>query len=145
MLRKLSEFKAEHKLAGTEAQRAKLRVPLARSKCTTDTYVLWQIDVGFSELTKTYQQQIKIWNIAKLSELEKTIDQVTLLQTLYTETQVERCRSRNGACGNGPVHFDNSNHFLRDSLPSNRGLDIRQLDDETVDLACEHLNLEVAA
>ena len=47
------------KLAGSESQRRKLKVPLAQASCTKLQSILWQVDVGFDEETSNYQQLIK--------------------------------------------------------------------------------------
>ena len=46
-------------LAGDERQRSRLKVPLAKTKCGRDIYILWQVDVAMAD--GVTQQVITGW------------------------------------------------------------------------------------
>ena len=56
----------DFKLAGTEAQRHRLKIPLVSTPCGRDSYILWQVDIG--TVGGVMQQVIKGSHYLTMSE-----------------------------------------------------------------------------
>ena len=88
----LTTMCASDRLAGTQEQRSRLRIPLTTTKCGKDIYILWQIDIGVAGDTGMLQQEVKVWEVGSRNEISKAIDHVILLHHNYSNETIQMCR-----------------------------------------------------
>lgn len=124
-------------LAGSGDQRQRLKVPLAKSKCTPTLSILWQVDLGIAGDSALLQQVIVVWEVGDSEEISRAIDRIIHLQGNYTDENIRRCR-QNTSLSDGkrtPAYFDD--HTPRPARPgsSSRELDVRTADQDTIDMA----------
>ncbi|KAK4694355.1 hypothetical protein P7C71_g3221, partial [Lecanoromycetidae sp. Uapishka_2] len=121
-----------YKLAGQQNQRKQLKIHLARTKCG-ELAILWQIDIGVD--CGVLKQLIKIWQIGTTSQISKAIDQVIALQSTYPAEIIAKCRQQ-------PIIQAKKyipRQFEADSPTGSQSeggpLDIRILDQETIEMS----------
>lgn len=124
-------------LAGSGDQRPRLRVPLAKSKCTPTLSILWQVDLGVAGDSALVQQVIVVWEVGDSEAISRAIDRIIHLQGNYSDENIRRCR-QNTSLSNGkrtPAYF--VEHTLQPARPGNssRELDVRAVDQDTIDMA----------
>lgn len=136
-LRDLASGSWSYHLAGSEEQRKKLRISLATTRCNSQTFILWQIDIASDDAAQAESQVIKIWEIGAKTDLSQSIDRVILLQKSYSDEHVTKCRQK-------PLEDADKNLLPRlfASCPDaakpgeeGQGLDIRTVDREVLQMA----------
>ena len=126
-----------YRLAGTEKQRKRLRVPLATTQCNSQILILWQIDVAFDDTTQAESQLVKVWEICTKTEISQPIDRIILLQKSYSIEHVTRCRRRpldDGDKKSIPTLFTGCQDTA-DPEAGVEALDIRTADREVIEMA----------
>lgn len=93
-MRELASGSWSCRLAGTDQQKKKLRVPLVTTRCSLQIQLLWQIDVGLDDAIQAESQLVKVWEIGAKTEMSQPIDRVILLQKSYSLEHVRRCRQK---------------------------------------------------
>lgn len=124
-------------LAGSGDQRQRLKVPLAKSKCTPTLSILWQVDLGIAGDSALLQQVIVVWEVGDSEAISKAIDRIIHLQGSYTEENIRRCR-RNTSLLDGkrtPAYFVEHTSQLARLGNSSQELDVRTVDQNTIDMA----------
>ncbi|KAL9124703.1 MAG: hypothetical protein Q9217_005994 [Psora testacea] len=127
------------RLVKTDENGHALRIPLAKTKSgragSNDRFILWQLDIGPSANNTMSQQIIKIWDFGIDSALSKTVGRVAKLQEMYTKETVDRCHC-NSEPVNGkwlPILFAEANQTT--SANKTAELDVRNVDQDTIDMA----------
>lgn len=125
----------DYKLAGSKNQRKRLRVRLAATESGRDLAILWQVDVGV--VHGCTQQIIKVWELGDSLQISKAIDRVAVLHTSYSAETISRCSKTPDTYEQRyiPTIFEDVAQQLPKHTDHTGGLDIRVLDQETIEMA----------
>lgn len=107
------------------------------TKCGTDVFILWQVDIDAGEGRVPAKQMIKVWAVGNHTELDKAVNSVILLQRAYTKEHTESCRSRprGGKKLLLPNVFDDAGSIVESAHDSAAKLNVTDVDPEAVDMA----------
>lgn len=109
------------------------RIPLRNMKCSSNTHLLWQIDIAPGPGVNMEQQVIKVWTVGSEKAFETVLDGIKKYQKGFSETRVSRSLEV-GPLIRGkrwPQVYDESGN-TKDLRPQT-ALDIRLIDQEFID------------
>ena len=123
------------KLAGTNAQKEALKIPLAKTKCGKWLSLLWQVDAESIEGGRVLQQVIKVWDIVDDPRVNAVVDRAIVVQEMYSPAMVFCCRQvpLQTDLKFSPRSFNAESEGLDLTAPPR--LDIRSIDRDTIDMA----------
>ena len=124
-------------LPGSNDQRRRLRVPLAKTRCEKGAWILWQVDIGIAGDRELLQQIVVVWEVGNSEEVLKAIDRIIFIQGSYTEERIRRCR-QSPSISDGkwiPATFDQNILQPATSREPSVELDVRSVDQGTIDMA----------
>ncbi|KAH0558797.1 hypothetical protein GP486_004565 [Trichoglossum hirsutum] len=130
-------------LAGSPHQRSQLRVELLRAAVSRKLFILWQIDVGFDEVTSCVQQLIRVWKVDTNEEVSRAINRVAILQKCYGDVLVQQCRLRPPKDPDGkfiPAKFPRGSEVVI-SADSGTKMDVRSTDKEVIEMSNKFYSL----
>lgn len=124
-------------LAGSDAERKPLKVPLAKTKCGQNCFILWQVSVGIAGDLEVPQQVIVVWEVGNPDEVSKAIERVTHLQEGYADEVIRRCRQRPTVFNGNrvPTRFEEYTSQLARLGNSSAEFDVRTVDQDTIEMA----------
>ena len=128
-----------HALAGSRSQMKSLKVPVAKTLCGRNQFILWQIAIGVDGETEVPQQEIKVWEVCEYSEISRVLDRVIFLHQSYSDETIGRCRQRSLADDDDrkqvlPARFeDPSLQAIKSARPS-ADLDVRTVDQDIIEM-----------
>ena len=103
------------------------KIPLRGSKCRSDTYFLWQVDIAPGPKPDMEQQVIKIWAVGSRKMISSMIREITNYQKSLPDTAIAKCLEMSDF----PKVW---NHHGNPVIPkSHSELDIRLIDQEFID------------
>ena len=128
--------------AGKKHQKVKLKVPLSLLKCGKMISILWQVDVrriGDNRIL----QIVKIWEVGRYATINKFIDRVTRLQQAYSDEESSCCSKHSNPLDEiqAPLQFNEHLGHDRQDSTANHGVDVRTVDQETIDMAHKFFTL----
>ena len=124
-------------LPGSDNQRRHLKVPLAKSRCGKGSSILWQVDIGIAGDRGLLQQVVVVWELGDSEEIIKAIDRVISIQASYTDERIRCCR-HSPSISDGkwiPATFDQDTPQLATLREPSAELDVRSVDQHTIDMA----------
>jgi len=125
------------RLAGSDGQRHRLKVPLTSTKCGKGLSIIWQVHEKLFGEAQTLHQIVIVWEIGDSKAVTKAIDIVISIQMGYSDDTIRRCRQR-PSTSNGaqlPLEFEDGNLPLCRTPQAPAELDIRTVDQETIHMA----------
>lgn len=135
-MKNLASGELRSTLFGEKHQRARLKVPLASTSCGQDIMILWQVDVEPDERT-AQKQVIKIWEVGDDQDLQKAFERVSKLQRNFSLERIRRCLQRTERQNQRqtPATFEDNLSLARVDPKSDRKIDVRALDQQTIEMA----------
>ncbi|KAM0804322.1 P-loop containing nucleoside triphosphate hydrolase protein [Usnea florida] len=127
---------ASQPYAANKSQKKRLRVPIAKTYCGQNQFILWQISVGIDEETELPQQDITVWEVVEYTEIPKLLERVIFLQQIYSDETVRRCCQHSSAADGTqiPVRFENLVSHTAMLAKRSADLDIRTVDQKVIEM-----------
>ncbi|KAL8775630.1 MAG: hypothetical protein Q9209_000126 [Squamulea sp. 1 TL-2023] len=131
---KLSELAKGHghraAFAGSKPVRQHLKVPLFITQCSTNLFLVWQIDVEVSYETGIPSQIIKVWDIVQAGEIDRLLEHVAVIHMTMTAQTINRCcqPSLLNAQGRNPQLYSSSTSEGVEDFRTGIKLDVRSKD-----------------
>ncbi|KAH0545413.1 hypothetical protein FGG08_000554 [Glutinoglossum americanum] len=140
-------------LAGSQHQRSQLKVHLLRASASKKLYILWQIEVGFDEVTSCVQQLVRgyshlaggylVWKVDTDDEVSRAISRVAVLQRCYSDEFIQQCKFRPLTDADGkyiPAKFTRGSGAATTTEPAAQ-MDIRRTDKEVIEMSNKFYSL----
>ncbi|KAL8762219.1 MAG: hypothetical protein Q9184_001736 [Pyrenodesmia sp. 2 TL-2023] len=124
-------------LAGSRAEKRYLRVPVFKTKCEPDLFILWQIDLHEDHDSRHLKQAIRVWDIAGRARMRKILEHVSKhIQPTYSAEKLHRCCQKLSPSNKvwSPIDFGESHSHTETTAQSQASLDVRSMDPVLLDL-----------
>ncbi|KAL9594501.1 MAG: hypothetical protein Q9179_005365, partial [Wetmoreana sp. 5 TL-2023] len=122
--------------AGSQKARRHLEVPVFRTKCGQNLFIVWQIHVDVTRKSNSLSQVVKIWAIVDNDQINKFIEYIGRIQSTWSTETISRSRTWKppGDEVIDPVAFDHDTSSAESNSRSHTGMDLHSTDSDCLGL-----------
>ncbi|KAL8730126.1 MAG: hypothetical protein Q9181_004774 [Wetmoreana brouardii] len=123
-------------LAGSQKARRHLEVPVFRTKCGKNLFIVWQIHLDVARKSNSLSQVVKIWAIIENDKIDKFIEYIGTVQSTWSTETISRCCTWKppGDEITDPVVFDQDTSSTESNSQSHAGIDLHSTDSDCLGL-----------